>query len=206
MSFKFCLSETFLHRLMQDLQSGGDVGLLFWLFSTIFSSLSLMKPSNHQLYLVLFCAWLCLLKSNIARSFGKWLFNCLFIILLCFYVYNGTYSFHLIMGQLMSLYFFYAGVFWLFGPTLVPTLQRRSMLAKPVIWGIRSTVEMFLLDSHHLPDAYEDYPVLFWGCHLLKVAFPSLIRNPILGSISEQSVENCSKRFETHFKNSPIYP
>ena len=38
LSFQFCLSETFLHRDMQDLQSGGDVGLLFWLFGIIFSS------------------------------------------------------------------------------------------------------------------------------------------------------------------------
>ena len=29
LSFQFCPSETFLHRDMQDLQSGGDVGLLF---------------------------------------------------------------------------------------------------------------------------------------------------------------------------------
>ena len=77
---------------------------------------SLMKSSNSQLYLVLFCAWLCLLKINITRCFGKWIFNCLFIILLCFYVYNGTLSFHLIMGQLISLCFFHTVVFCVFRP------------------------------------------------------------------------------------------
>ena len=129
-----------------------DCSLLYFLLS------SLMKPSNNQLYLVLFCAWLCLLKINIARCFGKWLFNCLFIILLCFYVYNGTFSFHLIMVQLMSLYFFHAVVFWLFDPMLVPAL-RRYMFTKPEIWGILSTEEMSLLGSHRFPDACEDY----WG-------------------------------------------
>ena len=94
----------------------------------------------------------------------------------------------------MSLCFFHV---------VVSALRR---YVEPAIWGILSTVEMFLLDSHHLPDAYEDYPVLFCPCHLLKVAFPSLIRNLISGSISEQLVGNYSKRFETHFANGPIYP
>ena len=61
------------------------------------------------------------------------------------------------MGQLMSLYFFYAGVFWLFGPTLVPALQR-NMLTEPEIFGILSAEEMSLLGSHCFPDACEDFP------------------------------------------------
>ena len=45
------------------------------------------------------------------------------------------------MGQLMSLYFFHAGVFWLSDPTLVPALQR-YMLTEPEILGILYTEEM----------------------------------------------------------------
>ena len=66
------------------------------------------------------------------------------------------------MGQLMSLYFFHAVVFWLFDPTLVPALQR-YMLTEPEILGILSTEEMSLLGSHHFPDTCEDYSsVVSW--------------------------------------------
>ena len=61
------------------------------------------------------------------------------------------------MGQLMSLYFFHAVVFWLFDPTLVPALQR-YMLTEPEILGILSTEEMSRLGSNRFPDACEDFP------------------------------------------------
>ena len=60
------------------------------------------------------------------------------------------------MGQLINLYFFHAGVFWLSDPTLVPALQR-YMLIEPEILGILSAEEIFLLGSHHFPDACEDH-------------------------------------------------
>ena len=60
------------------------------------------------------------------------------------------------MGRLMSLYFFYAGVFWLFGPMLVPALQR-NMLTEPEILGIFSTEEMSCLGSNQFLDACEDF-------------------------------------------------
>ena len=85
------------------------------------------------------------------------IFNYLFITLLSFYVYNATFKFHLIIGQVISLCSFLCRGLLLPDSTLVSALQRRSMLAEPVIWGIRSIVDMFLLDSHHLPNAYEVY-------------------------------------------------
>ena len=89
---------------------------------------SSMKPSNNQFYLVMFCAWLCLLKINIARCFGRWLFNifhCLFVILLCFYLYNETFSFYLIIGQLISI--FMQGSFDY-------STQRLSRRSKDICW------------------------------------------------------------------------
>ena len=66
------------------------------------------------------------------------------------------------IGQLTSLYFFHAVVFWLFDPTLVLALTR-YMLTKPGIWGILSTEEMSLLGSPRFPDTCEDYSgVALW--------------------------------------------
>ena len=60
----------------------------------------------------------------------------------------------------MSLCFFHV---------VVSTLRR---YVEPAIWGILSTVEMFLLDSHHLPDAYEDYSgVVSWMSFVRAVVF-----------------------------------
>ena len=101
---------------------------------------------------MLFYAWLCLLKINIAKCFGKWLFNCLVIILLCFYVYNGTFSFHLIMGQLINLYFFHAVVFWLFDSTLVSALEE-CMSIVTEIWGILLLGITSCLISNRFQDA-----------------------------------------------------
>ena len=119
-----------------------------------------MKSSNNQLYLVMFCAWLCLLKSNIARCLaGDFLiFFIVIYYFVWFYLYNETFSFYLIIGQLISL--FHAGVFWLFHPTLVPALKR-YMLTEPEIWGILSTEEMPHLVSNRFSDACEDYPGVF---------------------------------------------
>ena len=74
-----------------------------------------------------------------------------------FYAYNRAFKFHLIIGQVISLCSFLCRGLLLLDSTLVSTFQGRFMLDEPAIWGIRSTVEMFFLDSHHLPDAYEDY-------------------------------------------------
>ena len=95
----------------------------------------------------------------------------LFIILLCFYVYNGTFSFHLIMGQLMSLYFFHAVVFWLLDPTLVPGLRRymNQRFGGFCPWR-RCLSWVHIAFQMHV----KIIQVLFRGCPLLKVLLSSI--------------------------------
>ena len=125
------------------------------------------------------------------------------------------FSFYLTIGQLISLYFSWRGLL---------VVRFNACLGT---WGVYVDCyrnfgdfiarDNILFDFQSLPGSRCSYPVLFWGCHLLKkllpsissnlaMAFPSLIRNLISSSISEQSVGNCSKRFETHLTNGPIYP
>ena len=78
------------------------------------------------------------------------------------------------IGQLISLYFFHAVVFWLFDPTLVPVLQR-YMLTEPEILGILSTKEMSRLGSNRFLDACEDFPgVVSWLSFVQEVVSPHL--------------------------------
>ena len=106
MGFKFCCLKLSCIGSCNIFSLGEMLASYFWLFSIIFSSSSLMRSSTSQPYLVLFCTWLCFLKIKIARCFGKWLFKLFIHHFALFYIYNRTFKFHLIMGQVISLCFF----------------------------------------------------------------------------------------------------
>ena len=105
--------------------------------------------------------------------------------------------------------------FWLLNLTLVPALNEH-MLTDSDIWGIhlsKITNGFYAWSfqyglwaiSHHSNALFPPKVVALISSNL-AMAFLSLIRNLILGSISEQLVENYSKWFKTHFINGPIYP
>ena len=173
-----------------------------------------MKSSNIQLYLIMFCAWMCLFKSSIARFSSRWLFDIfhyLFIILFGFNSYNKT----LVFWSIDKSLFFMQWFFWLPDPTLVPALNEH-MLTDSDIWGIRLSKITYgfyawsfqygvWAISHHSNALFLPEVMALISSNL-AMAFPSLIRNLISGSISKQSVGNYSKWFKTHFINGPVYP
>ena len=182
----------------------------YWLSNTLFSSIKLIKPHDILVLLMFICVWLCFYGDQHAQRLGKW-----FLVILYCFMYKFVFlNIHIyISGQLMGRYFFCAGV---------SALQGRFTLAASVIRGLRSTFWVSLEFSSPSRCLCRFFRCCFTGCSMSKellpsifssvwissslaMSFPSLIRTLILGSISEQSVGNCSKRFETHFTNGPIY-
>ena len=158
----------------------------------------------------MFCAWMCLFKSSIATCSSRWLFDifhCLFIILFGFNSYNKTLAF-LVNWQ---VFIFHAVVL------LVAWSDTRSGTHWACIDWFRYLGDSFVQNyawsfqygfwgiSHHLNALFSPEFMALISSNL-AMAFPSLIRNLISGSISEQLVENYSKRFKTHFINGPVYP
>ena len=105
-------------------------------------------------------------------------------------------------------------IFWLLDPTLVSTLNEH-MLTDSDIWGIHLSkithgfyawlFQYGLWAISHHSNALFPPEVMALISSNLAMPFPSLIRNLILGSISEQLVGNYSKWFKTHFINGPVY-
>ena len=106
---------------------------------------------------------------------------------------------------------------WLFSKGLVARSHTRSGTHWACIDWFRYLGDSFVQNyawsfqygfwaiSHHSNALFPPEVVALISSNL-AMAFPSLIRNLISGSISEQLVGNYSKQFETHFINGLFYP
>ena len=138
----------------------------------------------------------------------------LFIILLGFHS-SMKLEFLLKCWSIDKLLFPTQWFFWLLDLTLVTALTEHVLIGSD-IWGIHlSKIRHGFYDwsvkyglwaiSHHSNALFPPEVVALISSNL-AMAFPSLIRNLISSSISEQLVGNYSKRFKTHFINGPVYP
>ena len=108
-------------------------GLLFLLVQHLISSSKLYEIKYIQLYLVVFCAWICLFKGNIPRCSNRWIFyisHYFIYYFVRFQFIKWNFSFYLNIGQLTSIYFSRSGPFGC-------SIRRLSRHLKSICWLIQ---------------------------------------------------------------------